>query len=75
MEYGELEDLLKDSDASYTVFAPVDQAFNKLPVWQFDAIFDKQHTVKMVGSIYHIYFLKLLMLPIKENIFFMLNVD
>lgn len=48
LKHGELQDLLKDSDASFTVFAPVDQAFNKLPVWQFDAIFDKKHTVKML---------------------------
>ncbi|XP_060590132.1 periostin-like [Ruditapes philippinarum] len=48
LEYGELTELLKNRDASFTVFAPVDQAFNKLPVWQFDAIFDKTHTVKML---------------------------
>lgn len=48
LEYGELTELLKDTEASFTVFAPVDQAFNKLPVWQFDAIFDKSQTVKMV---------------------------
>jgi uncharacterized surface protein with fasciclin (FAS1) repeats len=50
LEYGELTELLKNRDASFTVFAPVDQAFNKLPVWQFDAIFDKTHTVKMVSG-------------------------
>ncbi|KAL4230926.1 hypothetical protein ACF0H5_011300 [Mactra antiquata] len=48
LEYAEITELLLNKDLTFTVFVPTDQAFNKLPVWQFDALFDKKETVKML---------------------------
>ena len=39
--------MLKEPGTSFTVFAPGDQAFDKLPDWQFDKILDFKNQTKM----------------------------
>ena len=48
VEVSGLTGLLSSSDHSLTVFVPSDQAFSKLPVWQFEALFDNKDNLKMV---------------------------
>lgn len=48
LEYAKLASLLSSSNQTLTVFAPIDQAFSKMPTGKFDKIFDSPDTVKML---------------------------
>ncbi|XP_052228208.1 periostin-like isoform X2 [Dreissena polymorpha] len=48
LEITEVRELLSDAKATYSVFVPTDAAFEKLPTWQVDALFDDEKKMRML---------------------------